>query len=116
MKVKLGLLLMIMGACSQAKAEPTHYQCYPADEAGASVNYYMIVEPETGEFMLFDGQGIFINTAYWSNDHSYDDPKNHFVSNINGIRLYLHLQDAESNIFKFVMFKEGYDPASSYCL
>ena len=115
MKTKLGLLLMIMGACSQAKADPQHYVCYPENQAGAGPTYYMVAETATGEFLLFDGRGIFVNRGQWTNNFSYDKPKEHFTTNINGISLFLNLEDAENKIWQLVMFKEGYDPAVSYC-
>ena len=117
MKVKLGLLLVVVGACSQAKAEPTHFVCYSDDPNGAQVTHYIVVEPETGEFLFFDGEGAYINTAHWKNNHAMDNPRNHFVANINGISLFFNLQpnDGGMKIWQFVLFKEGYDPAVSYC-
>lgn len=108
---------MIMGACSQAKAEPQHYTCYESDVAGAQPQYYMVVEPKTGEFMLFDGTGRFINTSYWKNNAAMDNPKHHFVTNINGISLFFNLESegAGDKIWSLVLFKEGYDPAKTYC-
>lgn len=115
MKTKLGLLLMIMGACSQAKADPQHYVCYPDNVAGAGPSYYMVAESSTGEFLLFDGEGIFINRGQWSHNNAFENPREHFTTNINGISLFLNLQDAENLIWQMVMFREGTDPAVSYC-
>lgn len=116
MKVKLGLLLMIMGACSQAKADPVLYACYPADVAGEQKpTNYMVVEPGTGEFLLFDGNGEFINRANWSRNPAFNEA-GHFSTNINGISLFMNLEsNGESKIWSLVFYKEGYDPAKSYC-
>lgn len=111
-----GLILLIFAACS-AKSEPVHYTCYADDPAGSQPVYYMVVEHETGEFMFFDETGKYLNTAFWKNNHAMDNPRVHFVSNINGISLFFNLeQNSDSiKIWSFVMWKEGYDPAKSYC-
>lgn len=115
MKTKLAFLLMVMGACSQAKADPHHYVCYPDNQAGVDANYYMIAESTTGEFLLFDGEGVFVNRGQWTNNYAYENPKEHFVTNINGISLFLNLENADPRVWQFVMFREGFDPVVSYC-
>jgi hypothetical protein len=116
MKVKLGLLLMIVGACSQAKAEPVHYACYKADEAGQpeqTLTHYMVVETDTGQFILFDETGKYINTAHWQHNPAFNDKK-HYSTNINNISLFLN-QEGEG-VWSLVFFKESIGVAAkSYC-
>ena len=116
MKVKLGLLLMIIGACSQAKADPVHYTCYNADEAGQpeqTLTHYMVVETGTGEFLLFDEVGKFINRSNWQRNPAFND-KEHFSTNINNISLFLNKEG--EGIWSLVFFTEAIGVAAkSYC-
>ena len=118
MKYKwIGLVLLIIASCNQAQAEPTLYTCYPDSLGESQPHNIMVVEPETGEFLLFDGVGKFINTGHWVGNRAMPDPTKHFTTKINNISLFFNKVDAgESIVWTLVFFKEGYDPAKSYCL
>jgi hypothetical protein len=114
MKVKLGLLLMVIGACSQAKADPVHYTCYNAEEGQEqTLTHYMVIETASGEFLLFDETGRFINRAAWYRNPAFND-KEHFSTNINNISLFLNKEG--DGVWSLVFFSEGIGVAAkSYC-
>ena len=112
----IGLLVLVFASCS-AKANPAHYSCYAElnNEINTYPTYFVVISPASGDFMLFDEGGVFLNRGVLSRNVSALEPNRSFEAYVGSVHLWFNLVDEQSAIWQLVLFTEGHDPISLYC-